>query len=757
MRISNRIYPGMLGSLRLLLLVVSGLALLGCAGAASYREANSLLSEGKTNEGLAKLEQAVREAPGNVEYRIALASRRAGLTARLISAGDSSRRDGRLIEAELSYRQALSIEPDSVIARQGLEAVAATLKADAAVERAQDLIKTGRAEDLDAALASLRDALHVVPDHRQAQLLKQRLDLARASSMRAETKLSMAFRKPVTLEFRDAPLKAVFDTVSKVSGLNFVLDKDIRPDARATILVRNTPLEDALRTISLTSQLEQVVLNENSILVYPNTPQKLKDYQQLSIRTFFVTNADVKSVSNSIKTIVKTKDLVVDERLGIIIMRDTPQAIRVAEKIVELQDVGDPEVVLDVEVLEVKRTRLLELGINWPASLALTPLSKTSGSSVTLADLRNANSSSIGAALGTTTINARREVSDGNILANPRIRVRNKEKAKILIGERVPVITTTTVATGFVSESISYVDVGLKLNVEPNIYLDQDVAMKVDLEVSNVVREIRSNSGSLAYQIGTRNAGTVLRLKDGETQILAGLINDEDRTTGNRVPGVGELPIVGRLFGSQKDDSTRSEILLSITPRVVRSLRKPELLNAEFESGTESRVGLESPSSTVEVRVPPSNEPSPTVAVLSSLPQLSWKAPAQVKTGERFKVELHAETSAKLASLPLFVNFDRESLVLESIEPGTLFGIPSENVQLSQFIDRNQGRAYISPSISDAQALSTQARAGTVAILYFRGTKPTTRASVEVASIAVDGNAGERSKSLPRLSVAVLP
>jgi general secretion pathway protein D len=375
-----------------------------------------------------------------------------------------------------------------------------------------------------------------------------------------------------------------------VSGLSFFFDKDLRSDLKATVLAKNTTIEDAVKLLLVTNQLEQKVLNENTILVYPSGPQKSRDYQTLAVRTFYLTNADVKAVSNTIKTLVKTKDMVVDERLGLIIMRDTPQAIKMAERIVQLQDLSDPEVMLEVEVVEIKRSRLLELGIQWPSQLGLAPL-KVGGAPLTLSDLQGLNASTTQATLGNTLINARKEDQDGNILANPRIRVRNKEKAKVLIGDRVPVITTTSNATGFVAESVTYVDVGLKLEVEPTIYLDQEVAIKVNLEVSNLVREVLSKSGSLSYQIGTRNATTVLRLKDGETQILAGLISDEERTTANKVPGLGDIPIAGRLFGSQKDDTQRSEILLSITPRVVRSIRRPDLLEAEFDSGTEGDIG----------------------------------------------------------------------------------------------------------------------------------------------------------------------
>ena len=158
--------------------------------------------------------------------------------------------------------------------------------------------------------------------------------------------------------------------ISRVSGLNFFFDKDVRADLRATILARNTSIEDAVKILLATNQLERKVLNENSILIYPNTPQKLKEYQSLTIRTFYLVNADVKAVSNTLKTILKTRDLVIDERLGLIVMRDTPEAIRLAERLIALQDMGDAEVMLEVEVLEVARSRLLELGIRWPSQVS---------------------------------------------------------------------------------------------------------------------------------------------------------------------------------------------------------------------------------------------------------------------------------------------------------------------------------------------------------------------------------------------------
>ena len=218
-------------------------------------------------------------------------------------------------------------------------------------------------------------------------------------------------------------------------------------------------------------------------------------------------------------------------------------------------------------------------------------------------------------------LNLRKEDSDTNLLANPRIRVRNREKAKIHIGEKVPVITTTSTANVGIAESVSYLDVGLKLDVEPNIYLENEVAIKVGLEVSNIVREIKSSSGTLTYQVGTRNASTSLRLKDGETQALAGLISDEDRSSANKIPGLGEIPLLGRLFSSHRDERSKTEIILLITPHIVRNLVRPGSDILEFTSGTDTTTGAapltlksQPAASAPKAAIPPAGTAAPAIA-----------------------------------------------------------------------------------------------------------------------------------------------
>ena len=209
--------------------------------------------------------------------------------------------------------------------------------------------------------------------------------------------------------------------------------------------------------------------------------------------------------------------------------------------------------------------------------------------------LRHINGNGINVTPLSMALDLRKELGDSNLLASPRIRVKQHEKAKIMIGDRVPVITNsvTPVSTGtpVVTGSVQYLDVGLKLEVEPDIHMDGEVAIKTYLEVSTIANQVtNAASGSVAYQIGTRNVNTVLRLKDGETQVLAGLINDEDRKSSASVPGLGDLPVLGRLFSSQGDDKRKTEIILSITPHIIRNIQRPDVELAQFWSGTDDTL-----------------------------------------------------------------------------------------------------------------------------------------------------------------------
>ena len=606
--------------------LLSLMMLVACATNRPINEGRQLLESGQVEAGLDLLQEALARSPEDKELRVYYFRQRDVVVARRLEAADQARRDGFPDMAEAGYRQALRYDPASQRAHAGLRELAAQGRRDALVKEASQHADRG---NLAAAEARLRVVLAEEPGHPAARDLMRVIEEKNARSQDASLgRLGPAFSKAVTLEFREAPLRSVFEVLARSEGLNFVFDREVRTDGRVTVFLRNSTVEDALNLILMTNQLERKPLNQNTLLIYPSTPQKLRDYQDLVTRSFYLANADAKQVQTLVRQVVKSKDVFIDEKLNVLIVKDSPDAVRLTERLVESIDIADPEVLLEVEVLEVQRSKLLQLGLQFPSEVGYGLLrSDTQSATIvngttqivttpggTLAsgyvDLENRKGLTTYVANPALLLHLKDQDGDANTLANPRIRVKNREKAKIHIGEKLPVFTTTATVNIGVSSSVNYLDVGLKLDVEPVVHLDHDVEMKVNLEVSATTGQVQGPNGSIAYQIGTRSVGTALRLHDGETQVLAGLINDEERKSATRFPGLGELPLIGKLFSAERNQDSRSEIVLLITPRILRTLARPQLSAVALASGTEKSVGAQpltiqpTPSGAVRIEAP---------------------------------------------------------------------------------------------------------------------------------------------------------
>ena len=502
----------------------------------------------------------------------------------LLRDADSALREGRIAEAEAFFARVLRVDPANPRALAGQQAIASERKYASEVEQAYVQFGEG---NLDAAQARLRAVLLESPSHAGALELQGEIRRKREHVRNEPPRLKSPFDQPVSLELRDANIKMVFEALSRTTGISFILDKDIKQDAKATVFVSQARIEDAIEMVLATNGLQKKALSETTALVFPNTLQKLKDYQDLMIRSFFLTNANAKQIGGLLKTMLKIKDVHFDERLNMLVIRDTPEVIRIAEKLVAANDMADPEVMLEMDVLEISRSRLQELGIEYPTSLSstagLTLQALTHNLASAPLEFLNINTNPVA--------NFKKTVGNINVLSNPRVRVRNNEKARVQVGNKVPLITTNVAGTtGTSSESVQYIDVGLKLEVEPRIALDSHVHIKVALEVSSLGISTTLRNGSQVFQIGTRNATTLLRLKDGETQVLAGLISDDERMNAARIPGFGDIPVLGRLFANQEDKKDKTEIVLAITPRILNNIRRPESELSEYWSGTELSI-----------------------------------------------------------------------------------------------------------------------------------------------------------------------
>lgn len=687
----------------------------GCAQQRIRDTAAEHMKDGRYEEAISTLKQGVQSYPESALLRSGLVTAQSDVINQLVAQATAQRAAGQWEDARQTLDRALKLHPEHPRLRDISQQLLAEQYALQMLEKAQSMAKGGQSAQLSQALNMLDQALVRAP--RQAQVLAYKRELE--GRLRASTALarqhSLAETRPISLSFRQAPLSMLLEAVRDGTGINFVLDRDVQTDQRASVFIREAKAEDAIDLMLSAFNLSRRIVDGKTLLIYPNTLEKHKEHREQVIRVFHLSHVDVKATSTMLQNVLRIQPPYVDEKANMMVLREPPEIIALAERLVGLHDMGEAEVMLEVEVLEIKSSRLTELGVNFPNSFSLSLLPLPNQTAITVdtfnnlnlrGGLNNINYAQVGLTVGGLLVNLKREVGDFNTLANPRIRARNKEKATILVGDKVPVITTTAAASGgFISESVNYLDVGLKLDVEPTVSPDDEVAIKLALEVSSPTREVRSATGTVAYQIGTRNANTTLRLRDGETQLLGGLISNEDRVTSNRVPGLGDLPLAGRLFSSQKDDVQRTELVLAITPRILRSAPKPDLAQAEMWVGTESFTRLRPPP---QLGVRPN--PGPVGASLKTIAQggvqhaqgsasaapsiipsdvnradakaaepaagdfsMVLAGPAAMKVGEEATVELLVRSDRPLTALPLSLQYSTPTLQVLQVSEGNFF------------------------------------------------------------------------------------
>ena len=784
--------------------------LAGCAAARLHQEGLNAVESGQYEHGLALLQQAAQADPHNMSYRFDYATRREAAVLALLNVADTARGTHQLDVAAGAYRRVLAIDPGNDRAQHGLASLEGDTRHSQVVALAN---KDFDRKDYDGAEAKVRSVLQDDPGYAPAQELEARINAAR-SPVSAAPHLKTRDNHRVTLQLRDAPTKMVFEVLSRETGINFILDKDVKGDTKTTIFVTDVPVEQAIDLVLDQNALARQILADNMVLIYPNIAAKQKDYEQQIVRTFYLTNSAPKDVESMLKTVLGAKTMFIDERTSVVVMRDTPDAVRMAEKLVASIDVAEPEVMLEVEVLEVTHSAIVDLGIQYPGSVTFTAQPSTSGAAgLVLSDLKNLNSNTIGVSSIAVTVNAMKTAGLANTLASPRIRVRNKEKAKILIGSKEPVITNTTTptagGTAVVTGSVQYLDVGLTLNAQPTVYLDSDVSIKLGLEVSSILKQVETASGTIAYEIGTRNADTVLRLKDGETQILAGLISESDTRTANSIPGLGDIPILSHLFGTHHTDQEKDEIVLSITPRIVRMQHRAAGDSTEFWYGTETRtrsVPFSATSDTagssagasgaVPLTVPgaagmpaaaesagaaattqvtgasagaavlaaataaaaaksaaSTTAPPATVASNAgpsgSVSALTIDGPSDVKVGDQFRVTVRLATDQTITHLRTQLRFDSTALQLLSAEPGDM--VPA--AAGSPKVETHGGGAQLDVTTTSDSPVQGN---GSLMLLEFKALAARPASDVQAMANVLGGTgAATGNASAPPLKIAI--
>ena len=521
--------------------------------------------------------------------------------------------------AVIEYTKALRANPDDRTARASLEQAKLRAAQDH-FTRARRLASTGRfeealveyqlASELNPTSGDIQEEMRTVRAQLRAKVTvgedgKTRLETLVEQSMNAPMPgqdIQSAVTMPDTLVFRDASTREILSAIAQFADISVAFDPQFR-DQPITIDLRKRSLPDALTAVTMATRSFWKVTAPQTVVIVPDTPAKRREYEEEIVRTFFLSNADLKETQDILRLVIDTRRLSVVTAPNAISIKDTPERIVAAAKLISAIDKARPEVIIDVELLEVDRTRLTEYGLQIasPGSAGINGSLTVERDNLTVRDLRNLTSADVFLSpLPGLYYRLLKSESTTRVLANPQLRTSDGIAAQANFGERVPVPVTTfaPIAAGGVQTqpitSFNYENIGVNIDILPRTHHNDEVSLAVKIAVSSVSG---TGFGGLPT-FGNRAISTVIRLKDGETNMLAGLIRDDERRVTSGIPGLSDIPIIGQLFGHRLRDARETDIILTLTPRIVRVL---DLKPADLQA---FRVGRDSGAPLIDIPLP---------------------------------------------------------------------------------------------------------------------------------------------------------
>jgi general secretion pathway protein D len=570
---------------RALPLVAVSLLLAGCASTTVLRRARDAERAEDYDRAVAEYTRALRTRPDSLDARTGLERARLRASEYHYNRGRRFSAAGRLDDAMVELQAAFELNPASADAERALRETRTQARAKVAVTR------EGR-----TALETLIERTRNVPP--------PGLDLPNSLKL------------PASLLFREASSRDVLTAMARFADVNLVFDPAFR-DVPLTIDLRNTTFEDGLEAVCGSTHNFYRVTAPRAITVIPDTPAKRREYEEEVVRTFYLGNADVKETIDLLRMVIDMRRLNAVTGINAISVKDTPERIQAAARLIAAIDKARPEVVVDVEVLEVNRTRLLEYGLQMATagSSGVDGTVDVNKTSLTLQDLRNLTKSGV-FLTGVPALYYRllKYDSASRTLANPQLRTSEGMTATARFGDKVPIPNTTftPIATGGTAQqpvtSFNYENIGVNIDITPRTHHNDDVSLTLKLEVSSISG---TGFGGLPT-IGNRAITSVIRLRDGETSILAGLIRDDERTTLDGIPGLSDIPVVGRLFAKNHRERTETDVILTLTPHIIRVLDISEADLRPFRVGRDAGTAfMELPPTELPPRDPPKTPQTP--------------------------------------------------------------------------------------------------------------------------------------------------
>ena len=685
--------------------------------AAGCPKGNSDFNQGKKAETLQDFDtafgfyqKALKADPYNANYKIKLNQIRFEAGQAHVKQGVELRKKGDLQGAAGEFQRAQAIDPSSPVAEQELRK---TVELIAEKNRQTDAAAEAPADSGQPALATLPPEIKPLS------------------------------RAPINLKMSNDS-KIVFDTVGKLAGLTVIYDPDF-PARRITVELTNVTLEQALDIVSLQSKSFWRPVTENIIFVIPDQPQKRRDYEEQVIRTFYLSNTvqpqDLTEIVTGLRQLLDLKRIQQLNSQNAIIVRDTPDKLLLAGKMINDIDKAKPEVVVQVEVLQARTDRLRDLGVlpGQQASVAFTPngTTTTTGSTTTpssslpLDQLKHLSTKDYSITLPGATANAVLTDTYTKIIQNPEIRSVDGQPAKLRVGDRVPVATGSfqagvgvgsTGGAGFVNPLVNtqftYLDVGVNVDITPRVHPNHEVSLKIKVEVSSVTGT--STIGGIQQPIiSQRTLDHEIRLKEGEVNVLGGLFERTDTKTLNGWPGLAKIPFLRYLFSEDKTDHQENEVLIVLIPRIVRM---PEWSRANLRSmysGSETNVQVKRES---DIRAPAAQPPTPSQqtpvnpnsqAMTPGAPGATTPAPGagaqtqsarirfepqslSLKTGQTATIGVVVENVNDLFSIPLLLQYNPVVISVEEVQHGGFLSGGTQEIAIVQRVDKEHGQAIIS-------------------------------------------------------------
>jgi general secretion pathway protein D len=450
----------------------------------------------------------------------------------------------------------------------------------------------------------------------------------------APPKLDPRANIPIVMMFRDRPIGEVFEAISKASGLNFLYDDKVDTKKPITIDIGNVTMEKALDILMLQTKNFYKVIDEHTILIAPDQRQKRQEYEDQVIRTFYLSNGDTKQVVTLLRTLLNSRQIAENPELNSVTIKDTPDKVAIGEKIIAANDKSRGEIIIDVEILEIDRSVARNAGLDL-STKTLTLQFRDGAQFVPLnnLDVLKQSGNWLVGPIPSVIINFLKSDSHAKLIAKPQLRVSEGEKAEVLIGDRVPIPTTSfntsqTIGGNIVPiTSFTSQNVGVTLQLEPRVHHNKEVTLKVLVEISQVTSTVETVGGQAQPIIGTRNVQTVIRLRDGETNLLAGMIRREESDTLSGVIGLTDIPGVNRVFGNTNKSSTETDVVITLTPHIIRI---PDITEDDLTTlwvGTEENMQLRGPVSNALGQSPfaspeeePPAGPPPSGGAVSAIP-----------------------------------------------------------------------------------------------------------------------------------------